>query len=131
LGISLQKVCFVIAKARELDVKVAPEELDDASDEDMLQRSLEDYADDPTFQELRSFLVDRNDDELKELLALMWLGRGDFTIDEWQSGLRRVRDVRRYHTAEYLLATPLLADFLLEGLAQFGLSCEEFELGRM
>jgi hypothetical protein len=68
---------------------------------------------------------------LKELLALTWLGRGDFTIDEWQSGLRRVRDVRRYHTAEYLLATPLLADFLLEGLAQFGLSCEEFELGRM
>ena len=69
--------------------------------------------------------------ELKELLALTWLGRGDFTIDEWQSGLRRVRDVRRYHTADYLLATPLLADFLLEGLAQFGLSCEEFELGRM
>ena len=44
---------------------------------------------------------------------------------------RSVRDVRRYHTADYLLATPLLADFLEEGLAQFGLSCEEFELGRM
>ena len=70
LNISLEKVCFVIAKARELDVKVAPEELDDASDEDMMQRILEDYADDPTFEELRSFLVDQNDDELKELLAL-------------------------------------------------------------
>ena len=121
----------MIAKARELDVKVAPEELDDASDEDMMQRILEDYADDPTFEELRSFLLDQNDDELKELLALAWLGRGDFAIEEWQDGLKRVRDVRQYHTADYLLGTPLLADFLEEGLSQFGLSCEEFELGRM
>ena len=131
LDISLEKVCFVIAKARELDVKVAPEELDDASDEDMMQRILEDYEDDPTLEELRSFLLDQNDDELKELLALAWLGRGDFTIEEWQDGLGQVRDVRRHHTADYLLGTPLLADFLEEGLSQFGLSCEEFELGRM
>jgi hypothetical protein len=121
----------VIAKARELDVKVAPEELDDASDEDMMQRILEDYADDPTFEELRSFLLDQNDDELKELLALAWLGRGDFAIQEWQDGRKRVGDVRLYHTVEYLLGTPLLADFLEEGLSQFGLSCAEYELGRM
>jgi hypothetical protein len=131
LDISLEKVCFVIAKARELDVKVAPEELDDASDEDMMQRILEDYADDPTLEQLRSFLLDQNDDELKELLALAWLGRGDFTIEEWRDGLAQVRDVRQHHTADYLLGTPLLADFLEEGLSQFGLSCEEFELGRM
>jgi hypothetical protein len=131
LGISLEKACFVIAKARELDVKVAPEELDDASDEDMMQRILEDYADDPTLEELRGFLEDQNDDELKELLALVWLGRGDFSVDEWRRGLRRVRDVRQYHTIDYLLGTPLLADFLEEGLAQLGFSCEEFELGRM
>jgi Protein of unknown function (DUF3775) len=131
LSISLEKVCFVIAKARELDVKVAPEELDDASDEDMMQRILEDYADDPTLEELRSFLKDQNDDELKELLALVWLGRGDFSVDEWRRGLRRVRDVRQHHTIDYLLGTPLLADFLEEGLTQLGFSCEEFELGRM
>jgi hypothetical protein len=122
LKISREKGCFVIAKARELDVKVAPEELDDASD---------DYADDPTFEELRSFLVDRNHDELKELLTLTWLGRGDFTAEEWQDALRRVLDVRQYHTADYVSGTPLLADFLEEGLAQFGVSCEQFELGRM
>ena len=110
---------------------MAPEELDDASDDDMMQRILEDYADDPTFEELQSFLRDQNDDELKELLALAWLGRGDFAGEEWHEWLGRVRDVRRYHTADYLLGTPLLADFLEEGLSQLGLSCEEFELGRM
>ena len=67
-------------------MKAAPEELDEASDEDRMQRILEGYADDPTFEELRSFLLDQNDDELKELLAFTWLGRGDFTIDEWPAG---------------------------------------------
>jgi hypothetical protein len=122
---------LVITKARELDLKVAPGELDDASDEDTMQRILEDYADDPTFEELRSFLLHQNDDELKELLALTWLGRGDFAIEEWQDVLKRVRDVRQYHTADYLLGTPLLADFLEEGLSQFGLSCAEFELAHV
>ena len=42
-----------------------------------------------------------------------------------------MRDVRQYHTVDYLLGTPLLADFLEEGLAPFGLSCAEFQLGRM
>jgi hypothetical protein len=42
-----------------------------------------------------------------------------------------VRDVRQYHTADYLLGAHLLADFLKDALAQFGRSCEEFELGRM
>jgi hypothetical protein len=73
---------------------------------------------------MRSFLVDQNDDELKELLTLTWLGRGGFTIDEWPDGLRGVRDVRQHRTAGYLLGTPPLADFLEEGLAQFGLACE-------
>lgn len=131
LGISLEKACFLVVKAREFEVKVAPEELDDASDEDMMQRILEDYEDDPTFEELSSFLRAQSDDELKALLALTWLGRGDFEISEWDQVLRWVGDVRKFHTADYLLGTPLLPDYLQAGLAQFGLSCEAFELGRM
>jgi hypothetical protein len=110
---------------------VAPEELDDASNEDMMNRILEDYADDATFEELRSFLSALNDDELEDLLALTWLGRGDDTVDEWSEILGEVRDVRERHTVDYLLGTPLLADYLEEGLAKFGLSCEAFEMGRM
>jgi hypothetical protein len=110
---------------------VAPEELDDASNEDMMNRILEDYADDATFEELRSFLSALNDDELEDLLALTWLGRGDDTVDEWPEILGEVRDVRERHTVDYLLGTPLLADYLEEGLAKFGLSCEAFEMGRM
>ena len=130
LRISPEKVCYVIAKAREFDVKVAPEEMED--DQDDVERILEDYADDPTFEELKSFLEAQNDEELEDLLALVWLGRGDdWSIDDWGDLLSEIRDVRERHTVDYLLGTPLLPDYLEEGLAQFGRSCAEFELGRM
>jgi hypothetical protein len=92
LTISPEKVCYVIAKARELDVKVAAEELDDEG----MGRILEDYADDPTLEELKSFLEAQSDDELRELLALAWVGRGDFGAD----ALSQVHDVR--YLCDYL-----------------------------
>jgi hypothetical protein len=129
LAISLEKVCFVVAKARELDVKVAPGEMDDASDEDAMQRILEDYADDPTLEELRRFLANQNDDELKDLLGLAWMGRGDFGPEGWADAREAMEDPRAYRTADYLIGTPLLADFLEEGLALLGLDCRAFEEG--
>lgn len=121
MDLDLDKIRYVVAKARELDVKVAPEELDDGSSMD---RILEDYADDPTLEELRSFLAAQSDDELRQMLALVWIGRGDFDAGDWQEVLRQVQDVREKHTVDYLIGTPLLADYLEEGLAAFGLSCE-------
>ncbi len=88
LTINPDKVCFVIAKAREIDVKVAPEELSDDSDD--MERILEDYADDATFQELKDFLDAQSDDALRELLALTWIGRGDYTAEEWQDTMKEI-----------------------------------------
>ena len=131
--ISTEKVCFIIVKARELDVKVAPEELDEGSNatDDGMQRILEDYADDPTREELKSFLAAQSDDELRELVALTWIGRGDYGPDDWDNVLSEVQDTREKHTIDYLLGTPLLADYLEEALSQFGLSCEDVELDRL
>ena len=49
--------CFVVAKAREINVKVAPEEL--ADDGDDMERILKDYVDDATYQEVKAFLMRR------------------------------------------------------------------------
>lgn len=124
LTINPDKVCFVIAKAREVNVKVAPEEL--ADDGDDMERILEDYADDATSEELKAFLDAQSDDVLRELLALTWIGRGDYTASEWQSAMGEIKDVRDQHTSDYLMGTPLLADYLEEGLSQFGLTCDDF-----
>ena len=134
LRISTDKVCYVVVKAREFDVKVAPEWLDDGSNpaDDGMMRILEDYADDPTLAELRSHLRGLDDDELEDLVALTWLGRGDYTIDEWEDLLSEVRDLRAsQNTTRYLIEIPLLGDYLEDGLNEFGLSCTDFELDHM
>jgi hypothetical protein len=134
LRVSSEKVCYVVVKAREFDVKVAPEWLDDGSNptDDGMMRILEDYADDHTLAELRSYLKGLDDDELEDLVALTLLGRGDYTIDEWEDLISEVRDLRAsQNTVRYLIGIPLLGDYLEDGLAEFGLSCTEFEIDHM
>lgn len=85
LSISEEKVCYVIVKVRELDVKDAvtePDPASNASDDGMIA-ILEDHGDDPVGDELRAFIENMNEDERIDLVALLWLGRGDGTLAEW------------------------------------------------
>ncbi len=137
LTVSPEQVCFIVVKAREFDVKDADSEQESGSNatDDGMAGVLEDQADDPVFQELESFISDMTEDEQIDLVALAWLGRdADNTLEDWPS-LReeaaRAHGRRKDGTARYLLGTPLLGDFLEEGLAMFGKSCEQFEMGRL
>lgn len=133
LAISPEKVCFIIVKARELDVKDAvtnPDESSSAAD-DAMSSVLEDHTDDPVAQELRGFIDALNEDEQIDLVALTWLGRGDGSTADWDELRAEASRAHNKRTAAYLLGIPTLADYLDEGLAQFGMSCEEFELGRL
>ena len=131
LAISSEKVCFVVFKARQFDVKDAPTLSDDGSDppDDEMRSVLEDRPDDPVQQELTSFIAALSNDEQIDMVTLMWMGRGDGTIADWYELRDTACNEHTNHTARYLLGTPLLADFLAEGLAQFGRSCEEFAAG--
>ncbi len=66
-----------------------------------------------------------------QLIALAWLGRGDYTRNDFPQAIRDAQDARTDHTASYLLGIPLLPDYLEEALSQLGHSCESFELGRL
>ncbi len=127
ITIDPDKVCHIIVKARAFDAKEEVVEEDYASnptDEDM-REVLQDYPDDPTYDELRAFISSLNEDEQIELVALAWLGRGSFTAEEWEEAKAEAGRAHNERTAEYLLGMPLLADYLSEGLAAFGKSCEE------
>ena len=129
LSISPEKVCFFIVKAREFDVKdvvTDPDSGSNPSDDGMLA-VLEDHRDDPTHQELRSFIDALTEDEQIDLVALTWLGRGDGTNDEWDDLRQEAGRLHNNRTAAYLLAKPMLADHLEEGLSQFDCSCEDFQ----
>jgi hypothetical protein len=129
LQIALDKVCYIIVKAREFDVKEEVSEDDPGSNpsDDKSIDVLADYPDDPTYAELKSFLDDLNRDEFVDLLALVWMGRGDYTPKEWNEVVKEARQILDKKAPEYLLGIPLLADYLEEGLNALGLSCEDFE----
>jgi hypothetical protein len=133
LQISPEKVCFVVIKAREFDVKDAATEPDPGSNpsDDKMATVLEDHADDPVVEELSSFIGAMSEDEQVDLVALAWLGRGDYTADDWPSVREEAARAHNEKTAAYLLGMPMLGDFLEEGLSVLGYSCEPFEMNRL
>lgn len=133
LNISAEKVCYIIVKAREFDAKVPPVEPDPGSNpaDDGEREILEDYADDPTLLELRSAIDDLNEDEVVDLIALAWLGRGDFGKEDWLEATALARERHKRHSADYLIGIPTLGDFLENGLDMVDRSCEDFEIGHL
>jgi hypothetical protein len=133
LIIPLEKLAYIITKAREFDAEVPPVDEDSGSNpsDDAERDVLEFGTDNPTYQELVDAIDSLSDSERIELLALAWLGRGDYTKEEWSEVLEEARRVHDEKETQYLVGTPLLADYLEEGLSELGYSLEDFEIGRM
>jgi Protein of unknown function (DUF3775) len=129
LLIAPDKVCFVVMKAREFEVKDLPTVPDEGSNatDDREVGVLEDRGNDPVVQELAGFISAMSVDERVDLVALAWLGRGDGGLSEWEELRAEAARLHNRRTVHYLLGIPLLPDYLEEALAQFGLSCAEFE----
>ena len=127
LSISDEKICFIIAKAREFDVKdvvTDPDPGSNAADDAMLS-VLEDHKDDPVVAELRAAIFALNVDEQIDLVTLAWLGRGDGGVEDWDELRAEAARVHNRRTASYLLGIPLLSDYLEEGLSQLGIAYDE------
>jgi hypothetical protein len=133
LSIATEKVCFIVVKAREFDVKDLVTDRDDASNatDDAMISVLEDHGDHPVALELSGFMGALNEDEQIDLVALAWLGRGDGTIDDWDEMRAEAGRGHNKRTAAYLLGMPLLADHLEEALSLFDRSCDDFEMGHL
>ena len=133
LTISSESVCFIIVKSREFDAQDVVTDPDSGSNatDDKMAEVLEAHSDDLTQKELVAFVNALNDEEQADLVALLWLGRGDGTLDDWYDLRDEAQRQHNKRTAAYLLGEPLLSDHLEEGLSQFGLTCEDFEIGRL
>ena len=124
LAISAEKVGFLIEKMREFDVKEGVSDPDSGSNgaDDNMIDVLEDDGGDPVVREITGFINAMTDDEQIDLVALMRLGRGDGSIDEWDDLRREAAEGDNKRTASYLLGEPLVSDYLAEGLEEFGLT---------
>jgi hypothetical protein len=133
LNISPEKVCFLIIKAREFDAKEEANDTDPGSNpsDDKDAAVLEDQPDDPVVEEITSLIDALSEDEQVDLVALAWLGREDNTAEDWPALREEAARAYNGRTAAYLLGIPQLGDFLEEGLATLGYSCEDFEIDRL
>jgi hypothetical protein len=126
LTVSLETVCRLIVRARELEALTeadaeAPDEEEEALDPDEALSPLDPDVDDTVEEEIEAFLDDLADDELVEVLALAMVGRGTFDATEWDEAIEAAGE-EEDPIAE-LMEMPMLAGYLDAGLAAFDLSC--------
>ena len=128
MDIALDKVCDLIIRAKALDVKEGVTDPASGSNpiDDGNIDSLMASPDDATEQELRDVIAGLNEDERADLVALVFIGRGDLEPEEWGAAVRLARERQESSAAsveDWLLGIPNLGDLLDEGLALMGRSC--------
>ncbi len=128
LGISLESVAAVVDQMRALQIREEPDSEDAEEDQNSEAALLTESADDQTQEILEAFIGEMNADEQVSLIALAWIGRGDYGAEDWAEARRLAaeRDAGQDATT-YLMDMDNLADLLSEGVAAFGLSVEDVE----
>jgi hypothetical protein len=118
LGINPEKVRQVIIEARMFDAKEEDCDPDSGSNgaDDMMADVLEDAPGDATYAELMEYIRSLDEEEQNNLVALAWLGRGTYSVREWNEALAEAGRAHNRRTAEYLTSLPMLGDYLEEGL---------------
>lgn len=129
LDIPRDTLAFLIVEARAFDAQVPmlePTEETSSSDDGEVG-IVEARSDDPTAAELGAAIDALSDEEQIALVALAWVGRGDYDASEWDEAKRMARQRRVGPTRRYLLSIPLLGDYLEEGAAAMGVNLTEDE----
>ena len=131
LRISSEKVCAFIEAAREVAGKV-PSTAGDrtTTGDDSRLVTIEDYPGDSPFdgdarrQEMVEFIAGLNIEEQTDLLALIWLGRGDYDLGQWAEAVAEAEGRIAARDPDYLIGDAALPEYLGDGLEAFGKSCD-------
>ncbi|NNU81943.1 DUF3775 domain-containing protein [Halovulum dunhuangense] len=86
--------------------------------------------DDPDQAELFDEIDGLDDEQQAELVALMWVGRGDFDAEDWAEAVALAGERHSGVTAEYLMSHPLVADYWAEGLERLFDGSDLLDTGR-
>lgn len=124
LGLSDQTLAAIILKAKTFNAMVAeadPEESSNAADDRGID-ILEDQSDNPARQELEQAMNGLNSEQQNTLVALTWLGRGDYDAAEWPDARLMARERDGVATSYYLSGIPLLGEYLESGASALGIN---------
>jgi hypothetical protein len=95
----LETLCRIVLRAREYDAQTpsdydSDEDADNVDDEDEGSLSvLDDDINDSVEEELRSILEDLGEDQLMEVLALCWVGAGNYEASDWDEALQETQEM--------------------------------------
>jgi hypothetical protein len=123
----LETICRLIIRARENEAQVPAIEADeerDPTDSDDEFAVLEDESNEAIEEEMMALLDDLGEDQVQEILALAWVGRGTYDISEWDDALEEAADKNSEDPIDQLMDMPTLAAYLDAGLAAFDLTCD-------
>jgi len=122
LGISLETVATVVDHIRAI------QETEDSDEFDTDDEDGGDSEEDFDANTLAAFIDELNEDEQAALVALAWIGRGDYEPEEWGEAVRLAKERGAgTDTAKYLLGMEMAGDLLSEGLGAFGIAVEDIE----
>ncbi len=130
LRISSEKVCDFIEAARELAGKVPPTTGDHTTtgDDSELVTIEEPEGigedEDSRRRETVEFIAGLNVEEQTDLLALIWLGRSDYDIGEWDDAVAEAEARIAARDPDYMIGDAALPEYLGDGLEAFGMSCD-------
>lgn len=121
LTINPDSAFAIIQIARQYAVKASQIVADCGSNPTNSHRteSLEFGPFDTTRRELVSAVRDLNDDDQQDLVALVMLGRGDFTLAEWSDARKAALDISRACTPDFIAGISNVSDYLEEGMSYF------------
>jgi hypothetical protein len=124
LNVNTGIICDIILRAKQFQTKenVSFPEMTDEMDSSYV---LADYADDLVYQEVVSAINNLSPAQQATLVALMYLGRGDYIQEEWEDALKIATEEWTNHTGEYLLSRPSMPEDIERGLNLLGYSCTE------
>jgi len=127
LRINVDKVCQIMEAARQLAGRVVPTTGDQTTNgDDSSLAFIEQRDDDPTRPQIVEAIAGMNVEEQVDLLALVYLGRGDFDLDGWDDALEEARSRIESGDAEFMIGDRALPAYLSEALDAFGKSCPDF-----
>lgn len=126
LDVNPADVCKLIELARDFHTQEAVVPPDETADQDLDMSGIarDGTPTHPIRDEFRTIVADLEPRQQIELAALLRLGRGDFTVDEWDACMAETGDAWSGRMVDELLDQPLLADHLGAGLEQLGHSCD-------
>ena len=127
LSIDSDDIRMLIVKARAALANLPSDEDDDPDEELELDAAtsitveghdhlVEETEPDHSIDEVRGYIEGLDDDQQAEIVALVWVGRGDFEPRDFAEAVREARTSVAGSVGDYLLKMPLLPSYLEAGL---------------